>query len=73
MEGCPLGTAPASSVGASQQKTLVFSAWSRLWKKAGSAAGKEGERVFPISPVQSSRNYGLILLTAENTVVKDAA
>lgn len=70
MEGCPLGTAPASSVGASQQKALVFSAWSRLWKKAGSAAGKEGERECSLF-LQS--NCGLILLTAENTVVKDAA
>lgn len=73
MEGCRLGTASASSVGASQQKALVFSAWSHLWKKSRQCSWEEGRESVPISPVQSSCNYGLIFLTAENTVAKDAA
>lgn len=75
-----MGAASASSVGASQHKALVFSAWSHLRKqtnkqksKMGSTVGKEGERMVPTSPVQSIHNYCFIFLTAENTIVKYAA
>lgn len=76
-----MGAASASSVGASQHKALVFSAWSYLRKqnktkkksKMGSTVGKEGERMVPPSPVQSIHNYCFIFLTAENTIVKYAA